>query len=143
MKKSFLLIVAMLAVFGLMFPASPVHAAKAPTTTSTDAVVLLSNADTLTISLTALSGQSGISAIKHTLTVPAGVTLKSVTYSGALKTMESVTVVNSTSALKTYSLSTLVTGTGAVELKDSFKLNKGTPVLAYGFANYPIVVNVQ
>lgn len=143
MKKTLLLLVCILMLSGLMLPVSTVHAAKAPTVTSTDAVVLLSNADTLTISLTAISGQPGISAIKHTLTVPAGVTMKSVTYSGVLKTMEQVIIVNSTSTVKGYSLSTMVTGTGAVELKDSLKLNKGTAVVAYGFANYPIVVNVQ
>jgi hypothetical protein len=51
-----------------------------------------------------------------------------------------VTIVNSNKTAKTYSLSTLVTDTGATELKDSLKPNTGTGVMAYDFANYPMVV---
>ena len=142
MRRGLTFAVLFLAIVSVLFPASPVQAAKA-TSTSTDALVTLSNGDVLIVSLTATSGQSGIKGISHTLTVPSGVSLRSVVYSGTLKTLETVTVANSISTLKMYSLSTLVNGTGAIELKDSLQLNKGTPVVAYGFANYPIAVSAK
>jgi hypothetical protein len=142
MRRVLTFVVLFLVIVGVLVPASPVQAAKA-TSTSTDALVTLSNGDVLTVSLTATSGQSGIKGIAHALTVSAGVTMRSVVYSGTLKAMEKVTIANSASTQKVYSLSTLVTGAGAIELKDSLQLNKRTPALAYGFANYPVVINIQ
>lgn len=138
--RIFFLIAIMLAT---ILPMSSASAALARC--RTDPIFVLSNGDSLNISVDISADAVNVRNLTYTIHVPAGVTVKKVTYTaGGLGTKEMYKVVQD-SVAKTYKTDTVVTtqNTGSVAVITTTILNKMYSATASGYNGQILTVTVS
>jgi len=140
---SSILFIFLLALAVAAFPTGNVSAALARC--RTDPIFLLSNGDSLNVTVDISTDATNVRNLTYTVHVPAGVTVKKVTYTaGGLGTKEMYKVVQD-SVAKTYKTETVVTtqNTGSVAVKATTILNKTYSASASGYNGQVLVVTVS
>lgn len=111
----------------------------------TDPIFLLSNGDSLNVSVNISADATNVRNLIYTIHVPAGVTVKKVTYTaGGMGTKEAYKVVQD-SVANTYMTETVVTtqNTGSVQVTATTILNKMYSASTSGYNGQILVVTVS
>lgn len=137
------LFIFLLALAMVTFPTRNVFAALGKC--RTDPIFVLSNGDSLNVSVNINADATNVRNLTYTVHVPAGVTVKKVTYTaGGLGTKEMYKVVQD-SVAKTYKTDTVVTtqNTGSVAVIATTILNKTYSASASGINGQILTVTVS
>lgn len=130
-------------IFAASLPTS--HAAAALAKCRTDPIFVLSNGDSLNVTVDISADAVNVRNLLYTIHVPAGVTVKKVTYTaGGMGTKETYKVVQD-SVAKTYKTETVVTTqtTGSVPVVATTLLNKLYSASASGYNGQVLTVMVS
>lgn len=136
MKMKSLLGAGVLGAVGLLSPltALATHAHSAPC--RSDPILALSNGKTLQVTASINDAQSDVSKVLYTVNLPAGVSVKKITYTTGWKTNVEQVQVNSTEPSNTYVTTTSVTtASGSYAFTATDNLMSGTTTLATGSAS--------
>lgn len=134
-----------LILVGLAMSMPTIYASAAFSRCRTDPIFLLSNGDTLNVTLDINTDAANVRNATYILHIPAGVTVKKVTYTaGGLGTKEMYKVYQD-SPTKTYTTDTVLTtqNTGAVAVTATTTLNKTYIKSASGYNGDHLIVTVS